>query len=110
MKWETRLRQLSVPQRLGLFLVLVLTPLVALSVVSVAVLNEQEMAFSDSVEESVTMLLPLGTLEHYLQRALVDELEEQSGQSSPNFAALADTIDRNFASIESVDPGTAIAP
>jgi diguanylate cyclase (GGDEF)-like protein len=110
MRWERRLRQLTVAQRLALFLVLVLLPLVALSVVSVAVLNEQEAGFSESVEESVTMLLPLSTLEHYLQRALVDELEEQSGQSSPNFAAVADTIDKTFDSIEAVDQGTAIAP
>lgn len=52
--------------------------------VGVGVLNEQEAAFSASVEESVTTLLPLSTLEHYLQRALVDELEEQTGESSPN--------------------------
>jgi diguanylate cyclase (GGDEF)-like protein len=110
MKWEQRLRRLSVAQRLAIFLVVVLLPLVALSVVSVAVLNQQETDFSESVEASVTMLLPLSTLEHYLQRALVDELEEQSGQPSPNFAALADTIDKTFASIEVVDPGTAIAP
>ena len=110
MKWEQRLRQLSVAQRLALFLTLVLLPLVVLSVVSVAVLNEQEADFSESVEESVTTLLPLSTLEHYLQRALVDELEEQSGQTSPNFAALADTVDKTFASIEAVDQGTAIAP
>lgn len=110
MKWERRLRRFSVSQRLAFFLVLVLLPLVALSVVSVAVLNEQEVAFSESVEESVTMLLPLSTLEHYLQRALVDELEAQSGQSSPNFAALADTIDRIFARVEAVDQGTVVAP
>jgi diguanylate cyclase (GGDEF)-like protein len=109
MKWEQRLRHLSVARRLALFLLLVLLPLVALSVVSVAVLNEQEAAFSESVEESVTTLLPLSTLEHYLQRALVDELEEQTGQSSPNFAALSDTIDKTFAGIESVDRGSGIA-
>ena len=109
MKWEQRLRRLSVAQRLALFLLLVLLPLVALSVVSVAVLNEQEAAFSESVEESVTTLLPLSTLEHYLQRALVDELEEQTGESTPNFAALSDTIDKTFAGIESVDRGSGIA-
>jgi diguanylate cyclase (GGDEF)-like protein len=109
MKWEQRLRRLSVAQRLALFLLLVLLPLVALSVVSVAVLNEQEAAFSESVEESVTTLLPLSTLEHYLQRALVDELEEQTGQSSPNFAALSDVIDKTFAGIETVDRGSGIA-
>lgn len=59
MKWEQRLRRLSVAQRLGIFLVVVLLPLVALSVVSVAVLNQQEADFSESVEESVTMLLTL---------------------------------------------------
>lgn len=71
------------------------------------VLNEQEAAFSASVEESVTTLLPLSTLEHYLQRALVDELEEQTGESSPNFAALSDTVGKTFAGIESVDQAPA---
>ncbi len=109
MKWEQRLRQLSVAQRLAFFLTLVLSPMVVLSVVSVSVLNEQEAAFSESVEQSITTLLPLSTLEHYLQRALVDELEAQSGESSPNFAALSDSIDKTFAGIEAVDQDTGVA-
>jgi diguanylate cyclase (GGDEF)-like protein len=65
----------------------------------VAVLNEQEIAFRESVEESIHTLLPLTTLEHYLQRALVDELEAQSSESVPNFAALTNSIDQSFATI-----------
>ncbi|WP_329742203.1 GGDEF domain-containing protein [Dyella sp. A6] len=109
MKWEQRLRMFSVSQRLAMFLALVLLPMLILSVVSVSVLNDQELAFRDSVEESVTTLLPLNTLEHYLQRAMVDELEMQSSESTPGFAALSDSIDKTFASIESVDQGDGIA-
>lgn len=60
------------------------------------------------MEEPVTTQLPLSTLELYLQRALVDELEEQPGQSSPNFAVLSDTVDKAFAGVGSARPGIGI--
>jgi len=100
MAWEQHLRQLSVGQRMAVIIALLLLPMAVLSVASAMVLNDQEMAFRESVEESIHTLLPLTTLEHYLQRALVDELEAQSNESVPNFAALTDNIDRSFASIE----------
>lgn len=110
MKWDQRLRKLSVGQRMASILALLLLPMAVLSTVSVAVLNDQEVAFRESVEESITTLLPISTLEHYLQRALVDEIEAQSMESVPNFAALSDNIDKTFATIENVDRGTGVAP
>lgn len=104
MSLERHLRKLSVGQRMAAIIALLLLPMAALSIASVAVLNDQEIAFRDSVEESIQTLLPLTTLEHYLQRALVDELEAQSNESVPNFAALTENIDRTFESIESKAP------
>lgn len=97
---ENKLRQLSVGQRIAAVIALLLLPMAALSLASVAVLNDQEATFRESVEESIHTLMPLTTLEHYLQRALVDELKAQSNESVPNFAALTENIDRSFASIE----------
>lgn len=97
---ERVLRRFSVGQRIGLTIVLLLTPLATLSAVSAAVLNQQEMAFRDSVEESLHMLLPLTTLEQLLDRALVDELEAQSHESVPDFASLTENIDHSFTTVE----------
>ena len=83
MTWEHHVRQLSVGQRVAVIIALLLLPMAVLSIVSAAVLNDQEMAFRESVEESIHTLLPLTTLEHYLQRALVDELEAQSNEPVP---------------------------
>ncbi|MDW2981454.1 MAG: hypothetical protein WBG81_11230 [Rhodanobacter sp.] len=96
---EALLRRLSVRQRMTAIIALLLLPLAVLSAVSMAVLNEQEMAFRDSVEESVNGLLPLGTLEYYLQQALVDELLAESNDSVPDFAALTRNIDDSFSAI-----------
>jgi diguanylate cyclase (GGDEF)-like protein len=98
---EQRLRQASVGHRIAATIALLLVPLAALSVASIVVLNEQETTFRESVEESIHTLLPLTTLEHYLQRALVDEWKAQSNESVPGFAALTENIDNSFASIES---------
>lgn len=95
-----RLRRFSVGQRMAAILVLVLLPVAVLSVASAVVLEQQETAFRDSVEESIHTLLPLSTLEHYLQRALVDELEAQSDESVPDFAALTENIDASFERVE----------
>ena len=97
---ELILRRFSVGQRIGLIIVLLLTPLATLSAVSAAVLNQQEMALRDSVEESLHMLLPLTTLEQLLDRALVDELEAQSHKSVPGFASLTENIDHSFTTVE----------
>ncbi len=97
---EKRLRQLSVGQRGAAVIALLLLPMAALSLTSVLVVNEQEITFRESVEESIHTLMPLTTLEHYLQRALVDEFKAQSHESVPNFAALTENIDKSFASIE----------
>jgi diguanylate cyclase (GGDEF)-like protein len=97
---EQRLRQASVGHRIAATIALLLVPLAALSVASIVVLNEQETTFRESVEESIHTLLPLTTLEHYLQRALVDEWKAQSNESVPGFAALTENIDNSFASIE----------
>lgn len=53
-KPEVLLRRLSVRQRMTAIIALLLLPLAVLSAVSMMVLNEQEMAFRDSVEESCT--------------------------------------------------------
>lgn len=100
MSMENKLRRLSVGQRIAAVIALLLLPMGVLSLASVLVLNEQEATFRESVEESIHTLMPLTTLEHYLQRALVDELKAQSNESVPNFAALTENIDRSFASIE----------
>lgn len=93
------LRRLSVRQRMMAVIAILLLPLAVLSAVSVMVLNEQEMAFRDSVEESVHGLIPLTTLEYYLQQALVDELLAESNDSVPDFAGLTRNIDNSFSSI-----------
>ncbi|MGN6740444.1 diguanylate cyclase domain-containing protein [Dyella sp.] len=100
MLMERALRRLSVGQRVGLIIALLLAPLATLSAVSVAVLNQQEMAFRDSVEESLHTLLPLTALEQLLDRALVDELEAQSNESVPDFASLTENIDHSFTTVE----------
>lgn len=110
MRLNARLRAISVGQRLAVVLVVLLLPLALLSVVSVKVLEDQEIQFREAVDESVGTLLPLTTLEHYLQRALVDELEADSNQSVPNFAALTENIDRTFAAVEQADEGTDARP
>jgi diguanylate cyclase (GGDEF)-like protein len=97
---ELLLRRLSVRQRMTAIIALLLLPLAVLSAVSMMVLNEQEMAFRDSVEESVHGLLPLGTLEYYLQQALVDELLAESNDSVPDFAALTQSVDNSFSSVQ----------
>lgn len=96
---ETLLRRLSVRQRMMAIIAVLLLPLAVLSAVSMVVLNEQEMAFRDSVEESIHGLLPLTTLEYYLQQALVDELLAESKDSVPDFASLTQNIDKSFSSI-----------
>ncbi|GAB2897753.1 hypothetical protein GCM10027278_17380 [Paralcaligenes ginsengisoli] len=96
---EMLLRRLSVRQRMMAVMAVLLLPLAVLSAVSVMVLNEQEMAFRDSVEESVHGLIPLTTLEYYLQQALVDELLAESNDSVPGFAGLTQNIDNSFSSI-----------
>lgn len=101
MSLESRLRTLSVGQRIALMLGTLLLPLAVMSAISMIVLNRQEAGYRASVEESIYTLLPLTTLEHYLQHALIDELEAQTQESVPDFAALTDNIDRSFSSIES---------
>jgi len=96
---EALLRRLSVRQRMMAVIAILLLPLAVLSAVSVMVLDEQEMAFRDSVEESVHGLIPLTTLEYYLQQALVDELLAESNDSVPGFAGLTRNIDNSFSSI-----------
>jgi len=97
---ERQLRQFSVGQRIAATITLLLLPLAALSVASIVVLNDQEATFRETVEESIHTLLPLSTLEHYLQRALVDEFKAQSNESVPNFAELTENIDKSFSSID----------
>jgi diguanylate cyclase (GGDEF)-like protein len=96
---EALLRRLSVRQRVMAVIAVLLLPLAVLSAVSMVVLNEQEMAFRDSVEESIHGLLPLTTLEYYLQQALVDELLAESHDAVPDFAGLTQNIDKSFSSI-----------
>ena len=110
MRWNARLRAIGVGRRLAVVLGVVLLPLAVLSVVSVRVLEDQEIQFREAVDESVGTLLPLTTLEHYLQRALVDELEADSNESVPNFAALTENIDRTFATVEQADRDTDARP
>ncbi|NKZ38444.1 diguanylate cyclase [Oleiagrimonas citrea] len=99
MRLGRQLRKWSVGQRVAMIVALLLLPMAVLSAVSMVVLNEQEMAFRESVEESVHTLLPLTTLEHYLQRALVDELLAESNQSAPDFSGLTDSIDKSFSGL-----------
>ena len=96
---EELLRRLSVRQRMMAIIAVLLLPLAVLSAVSMMVLNEQEMAFRESVEESVHGLLPLTTLEYYLQQALVDELLAESNDAVPDFAALTQNVDNSFSNI-----------
>lgn len=100
MGWEHYLRRWSVGQRMAAIIALLLAPVGCLSVASIFMLERQEISFRETVEESVQTLLPLTSLEHYLQRALVDELEAQSDTSVPNFSALTSNIDQSFAAIQ----------
>lgn len=109
MRLQPHLRRLSVGQRIGAIIAVLLLPLAVLSTVSVVVLHDQEMAYREAVSESVHTLLPLTTLEHYLQQAQVDELEAQSNQSVPDFGALTDDIDQSFSTVEGPDEGPDLA-
>lgn len=97
---ERQLRQWPVGRRVVIMLGALSLPMLALSVASVAVVNQQEMTFRESVEESVHTLMPLTTLERYLQQALVDELMAETSESVPDFAALTENIDDSFASVD----------
>lgn len=110
MKLNARLRAITVGQRLAVVLAVLLLPLALLSAVSVRVLEDQEIQFRKAVDESVDTLLPLTTLEHYMQQALVDELEANSGQPVPDFVALTDNVDRTFATVEQADRGVDVRP
>jgi len=59
MRLGDKLRQWSVGQRISMIVLLLFLPLAGLSLVSVWVLNQEEMAFRDTVDESVRTLLPL---------------------------------------------------
>lgn len=93
------LRRLSVGQRLAIIAAILLVPLAVLSAVSLFVLDTQEAEFRETVDESLQTLLPLTTLEHYLQRALVDEMQANSGEQVANFGGLARQIDDQFSRI-----------
>lgn len=100
MRLGEKLRQLSVAQRISLVVLTLFVPLAALSAVSVLVLNQEELAFRDTVDESVRTLLPLSTLEHYLERAMVIELASESKQTIPGFSELTQNIDNRFEAVE----------
>ncbi|KEZ78169.1 diguanylate cyclase [Salinisphaera hydrothermalis C41B8] len=94
---ESALRRVSVGRRTIAVLVLLLLPLGVLSIVSVAVLDAQQSAFRESVQESIDTLMPLTTLEYYLQSARIDGLEAETGQPESNTQTLAARIDTTFA-------------
>lgn len=100
MRLERHLRKLSVGQRISLVVLVLLLPLAGLSLISILVLNQEEIAFRDTVDESVRTLLPLSTLEHYLERAMVIELASESKQSIPGFSELTQNIDNRFEAVE----------
>ncbi|MGB7754721.1 MAG: diguanylate cyclase [Salinisphaera sp.] len=93
---EAALRRFSVRRRTAVILALVLLPLGVLSVVSLVVLDKQQSAFQQSVQESIDTLLPLTTLEHYLQSAQLDELEAETGKPLGDARTLATRIDAIF--------------
>lgn len=94
------LRRFSVGKRIAAIVLLMLLPLAGLSVFSAVVLSRQEVSFGESVEESIHTLLPITSLEQYLQRALVDELEAASGERVANFGALTTNIDDTFSRLQ----------
>ncbi|MES1938091.1 GGDEF domain-containing protein [Salinisphaera hydrothermalis] len=94
---EAMLRRISVARRTIAVLVLLLLPLGVLSLVSITVLNTQQNAFRQSVQESIDTLMPLTTLEYYLQNARIDELEAETGKPVSDAHALAARIDSAFA-------------
>jgi len=97
---ESRLRQLSVAQRVGVIVGLLLLPMAVMSVVSVVTLNGQEADFRQTVQDSIDTLLPLSTLELYLDRALVDDLKAETDTRVPDFSALTQDIDHVFDKVE----------
>lgn len=102
---ENKLRNLSVVQRMSVIVALLLLPMAVMTIVSVVTLNGQEADFRTTVQDSINTLLPLTTLELYLDRALVDDLEAETNTSTSNFAALTQDIDHTFNKIEQYDPG-----
>ena len=100
MRLGKNLRRLSVGQRVSLIVLILLLPLAGLSLISVLVLNQEEIAFRDTVDESIRTLLPLSTLEHYLERAMVIELASESKQTIPGFSELTQNIDNRFEAVE----------
>jgi len=100
MRLDDKLRQWSVGQRISLIVLVLFLPLAGLSLISVLVLNQEEIAFRDTVDESVRTLLPLSTLEHYLERAMVIELASESKQTIPGFSELTQNIDNRFEAVE----------
>ncbi len=107
---EDRLRRFTVGERIAMIVGLLLLPMAVLSVVSVIVVNHQELSFRESVQESIDTLLPLTTLERYLERAQVDELEAQTDTAVPNFATLTRNIDDTFSSIETTAQRSDLPP
>jgi len=97
------LRKLSVGSRVALAALVLLLPLSVLIPASVVVLQRQEAELERSIDDGIEALVPLGTLEYDLQRALSDELIAQSGESVPDFGGLTQSVDRVFAALDGRD-------
>jgi len=103
-KVESLLRRLSVGKRLALAVAVLVVPMTVLIVVSVVVLERQEARLHRSVEEAVTLLVPLATLEYDLQRALTDVLAAETGEPVPDYGGLTGAVDRLFAQLAGTTP------
>ncbi|GAB2790553.1 hypothetical protein GCM10027040_15900 [Halomonas shantousis] len=79
-------------------------PMSVLIAVSATVLQRQENALQHTIDQAVTLLLPLATLEYDLQRALTDALSAETGQSVPEYGGLTLSIDRLFTELLSTQP------
>lgn len=103
-KIESLLRRLSVGRRLAIAVAVLVVPMTVLIAVSVSVLERQESRLHRTVEEAVTLLVPLATLEYDLQRALTDALEAETGEPVPDYGGLTGAIDRLFSQLASAAP------
>ncbi|MBZ9557741.1 MULTISPECIES: diguanylate cyclase [Modicisalibacter] len=103
-KIESLLRRLPVGRRLMLAVAVLVVPMTVLIVVSVSVLERQETRLQRTVDEAVTLLVPLATLEYDLQRALTDALAAETGEAVPDYGGLTGAIDRLFAQLAAAAP------
>jgi diguanylate cyclase (GGDEF)-like protein len=78
--------------------------------VTVVTMQREGADLDHALDEAVSILVPLATLEYDLQRALTDEFEGESQESVPDFDGLTTSIDRAFSELRSVGDEPDMSP